>query len=61
MKTAAREWLAKAREDLLAVERLLNDSELTNVAAFHAQQCIEKSLKAVLVAGGLWAKSAAHP
>ncbi|MDO3377844.1 HEPN domain-containing protein [Geoalkalibacter halelectricus] len=52
MNPAAREWLAKAREDFLAVERLADDDGLSNVAAFHAQQCAEKSLKAVLEASG---------
>ncbi|UWZ79789.1 HEPN domain-containing protein [Geoalkalibacter halelectricus] len=52
MNPAAREWLAKAREDFLAVEKLADDDDLSNVAAFHAQQCAEKSLKAVLEASG---------
>jgi len=34
INSAAREWLTKAREDLLAVERLIGDDALTNVAAF---------------------------
>ncbi len=52
MNAVAREWLAKAREDLLAVEKLSGDDDLTNIAAFHAQQCAEKSFKAVLEAYG---------
>jgi HEPN domain-containing protein len=52
VNAAAHEWLAKAREDLLAVEKLADDGDLTSIAAFHAQQCAEKSLKAVLEAHG---------
>lgn len=52
MTGAAREWLARAREDLETVERLLDDEGLTNIAAFHAQQCIEKCFKAVIEAAG---------
>jgi HEPN domain-containing protein len=37
MNEAAKEWLARAREDLETVERLLDDEGLTNIAAFHAQ------------------------
>lgn len=50
MNSAAYEWLAKAQEDLLAVEKLSGDEALTNVAAFHAQQCVEKCLQAVFEA-----------
>ena len=52
MNEAAKEWLARAREDLETVERLLDDEGLTNIAAFHAQQCIEKCFKAVIEASG---------
>jgi HEPN domain-containing protein len=48
MNAAGGEWLIKAREDLLAVEKLAGEDALTNIAAFHAQQCAEKCLKAVL-------------
>jgi HEPN domain-containing protein len=52
MTGVAREWLARASEDLATVEKLFDDEELTNVAAFHAQQCIEKCFKAVIDAAG---------
>jgi HEPN domain-containing protein len=48
MKAITREWLARAEEDLLAAEILLTQPELTNMVAFHAQQAVEKTLKAVL-------------
>ena len=43
-------WLAKARIDLLACVSLSGESaELWEAVAFHAQQTVEKALKAVLV------------
>lgn len=42
------EWLNAARDDLLAVEELLDNELLTHIVAFHSQQAIEKSLKAVM-------------
>src|SRR5690349_18305969 len=46
-------WIAKAEEDYkvagLALRRKI---PLTSSACFHAQQCVEKYLKAVLVAKG---------
>jgi len=35
-------------DDLLAAKTLVNDSRLTNLAAFHCQQCLEKSFKAII-------------
>jgi len=43
------DWLAKAQHDLQAASTLLEaDQPLPDVAAFHAQQAAEKSLKAFL-------------
>lgn len=44
----AQRWLAKADEDLAAAHRLL--PEIVNQAAFHVQQAMEKTLKALMVA-----------
>jgi HEPN domain-containing protein len=46
-----REWLAKAENDLLtAVHTLtLGADSPTDTVCFHAQQCVEKYLKALLV------------
>jgi len=52
MTGAANEWLSRAKDDLATVEKLLDDEGLTNIAAFHAQQCIEKSFKAMIEAAG---------
>ncbi len=48
MKTITREWLSRAAEDLAAAQALLLRADLTNVVAFHAQQTVEKTLKAVI-------------
>jgi len=46
MKPIAEAWLTKAAEDLDAIRLLRTSQNLTGVAAFHAQQCVEKCLKA---------------
>lgn len=48
MKKVAEEWLEAANDDLETVEEILDNSRLTHITAFHAQQCVEKSFKAVL-------------
>ena len=47
MKPIAEAWLLKAGEDLEAIRFLRGNPRLTGVVAFHAQQCVEKCLKAV--------------
>ena len=44
----AREWLNSASGDLETIGEIIDNSNLTHIAAFHSQQCIEKSIKAVL-------------
>jgi HEPN domain-containing protein len=44
----ARGWLEKARSDLHATERLLDGNGPYDTACFHAQQAIEKAMKALL-------------
>ena len=48
MKQQAKAWISAAEKDLKLIKKILNDPELTGIAAFHAQQSIEKSLKALL-------------
>jgi len=48
MKKITEHWLNAASEDLLAAKQLLSAEGLTNLVAFHAQQCLEKSMKALL-------------
>jgi len=45
--TAAEEWLKFASDDLRSAEVLLEE-EIFNIACFHTQQAVEKSLKAFL-------------
>jgi len=48
MKRQTEHWLDKAEEDLILVEEIIDNEYLTNMVAFHSQQAIEKSIKAVL-------------
>lgn len=48
MKPITREWLNAANDDLIAMEVMLGREAITNMVAFHAQQAIEKSFKAVI-------------
>ena len=48
MKKQAKEWIKFAKTDLQATIALITEENLSTVAAFHTQQCVEKSLKAVL-------------
>lgn len=44
----AQEWLKSAIADLQTIEEIINNEHLTHVVAFHSQQCVEKSIKALL-------------
>jgi len=48
----ARGWLLKARSDLNACRRMLETDGPYDTSCFHAQQAIEKSLKALLAFHG---------
>ncbi len=48
MKDITNEWLKAAKDDLDTVEELITEEHLTNIVAFHAQQCVEKSIKAMM-------------
>jgi len=48
MKKQAKEWMKFAKSDLQATMAIITEENLSTVAAFHTQQCIEKSLKALL-------------
>jgi HEPN domain-containing protein len=49
--TVVNEWLKFAGEDLAAAEVLLN-AKIFNLVLFHSQQCVEKSLKALILFEG---------
>ncbi len=48
MKEISAQWLHAAEDDLRVVARIASDAYLTHMVAFHSQQCIEKSLKALI-------------
>ena len=49
--TVVREWIVKADHDLTAATQILKLGKAapTEAVGFHAQQCVEKYLKAILV------------
>jgi len=50
-RTAVSRWLIKAEHDLTTAQAVLSvDPPVTDTACFHAQQSVEKCLKAYLVA-----------
>ena len=53
MKPVVAKWLEFAEIDLKAAQTLLEDSSLTPVVCFHAQQGVEKCLKALIESKGL--------
>ncbi len=49
MKLITQEWLDRAADDLETIRQLLHhETRLTNVVSFHAQQAVEKTLKAII-------------
>lgn len=48
MRAATEDWLASAQDDLETVGELIDNDQLTHIIAFHVQQCVEKSFKALL-------------
>jgi len=53
VRAVAQEWMAKADNDLRSAEYLLKMEDCpTDTTSFHAQQCVEKCLKALLVTQG---------
>jgi len=53
MKPAVARWLEFAEIDLKAARTLLKEGSLSSVVGFHAQQSVEKCLKAVIESRGL--------
>lgn len=53
MKTITEEWLNRAKDDLDTIEKILDAPHLTNVSAFHSQQAVEKTFKAIVEEFGL--------
>jgi len=53
MKAVAKEWLIAAYDDLKVIGHLSGDDGLTHMVAFHAQQAVEKGLKAIMEEHGM--------
>ena len=48
MRQITKDWLEAASTDIESIVYLIQDVRLTGQVAFHAQQAIEKSLKAII-------------
>jgi len=48
MKKSTNEWLLSAESDLHLIGMIISQENLTHLAAFHAQQSIEKTFKALI-------------
>lgn len=48
MKKITKDWIHSAESDLLLIQEIIFNQHLTHLAAFHAQQAIEKSFKAII-------------
>ena len=48
MKRASEQWMESAEMDIGNIEQIIRREDLTPVAAFHSQQCVERCFKAVL-------------
>jgi HEPN domain-containing protein len=53
MKKGTKVWLDFADRDLQAARLLVDREYVSNVVLFHAQQCVEKCLKALLEENGV--------
>jgi HEPN domain-containing protein len=50
MSQLDKEWLLSAEMDIRNIEKIIDDEFLSPIICFHAQQCVEKCLKALLEA-----------
>jgi HEPN domain-containing protein len=48
MNKVSKEWIQSAESDLAIIRHIIHDETLTHQVAFHAQQAIEKCLKAII-------------
>ncbi len=54
MTERTKEWIDKAESDFVAISRLKEKPEgIYDIICFHAQQCVEKYLKAILQENGV--------
>ena len=47
-RNLAIEWISAAYDDIIVMDSIVSNEIVTHMTAFHSQQCIEKSLKAIL-------------
>jgi HEPN domain-containing protein len=48
MKSTTNEWFLSAKSDLILIQEIRKVDSLTHLSAFHAQQAVEKSFKALI-------------
>jgi len=48
MKKRVEEWINFAEADIKSIKKLIEDPSLSQIAAFHCQQAVEKLLKAII-------------
>ena len=48
MSVIVESWLESASGDLKNINYIIKDADLTHIVAFHSQQCVKKSFKALL-------------
>lgn len=48
MKSLTNDWLLSAESDLATIKKIADDQFLTHQVAFHSQQAVEKSFKAII-------------
>jgi HEPN domain-containing protein len=48
MKKTTNDWLESAEGDLRLIRMIIDQEDLTHLSAFHAQQSVEKSFKALI-------------
>ncbi|OHE15839.1 MAG: hypothetical protein A2525_05330 [Sulfurimonas sp. RIFOXYD12_FULL_36_11] len=53
MSNLSAEWLKAAFSDIVVMDSIVGNDLITHMTAFHSQQCIEKSLKAILEYHGI--------
>jgi HEPN domain-containing protein len=49
MKKQVEDWIKFAEKDIIAAEKIIENSDLANIVVFHCQQAIEKYFKAFIM------------
>ncbi len=48
MKKITNDWIISAKSDLHLIRKIIDEESVSHLAAFHAQQAIEKLMKAII-------------